>query len=304
MAERGNRDAVDAGSVEDRRPGRDRNLLAVDGQLNFGRQAWNSCCPSHREQTPAGQRVLARALPPPRENASAPMGWARARSGPGRRSKSASSRPRARRAVASRNSKRGLPVHPVSMSTIFCEPTRQGTHLPQDSLRKKRTAFSAMSSMQRPSAQTTIAPEPTIEPAAASASSRAEDRPWSGQISGRRPRGREAQQRAAVENAAGVVLKISSEYLRAHRDFKNSGPVHIAADADKLHARRDPFLPCALNQSTPCTRICGGEGERLDVVDRGRLVPQAFVPGKGGLLRGSARLPSMASSSALSSPQM
>ena len=26
-------------------------------------------------------------------------------------------------------------VHPVSISTIFCEPMRQGTHLPQDSLR-------------------------------------------------------------------------------------------------------------------------------------------------------------------------
>src|SRR6266700_3997364 len=60
-------------------------------------------------------------------------------------------------------------VQAVSMSVIFCEPTRQGTHLPHDSLRKKRTAFTAMSSMQRPSAQTTIAPDPTIEPAAATA---------------------------------------------------------------------------------------------------------------------------------------
>ena len=59
-------------------------------------------------------------------------------------------------------------VQPVRISTIFCEPTRQGTHLPQDSLRKNFTAFRAMSSMQRPSAQTTIAPEPSIEPTAAS----------------------------------------------------------------------------------------------------------------------------------------
>src|SRR5437667_6986240 len=59
-------------------------------------------------------------------------------------------------------------VQPVRMSVIFCEPLRQCTHFPQDSLRKKRTAFSAMSSMQRPSAHTTMAADPIIEPAAAS----------------------------------------------------------------------------------------------------------------------------------------
>jgi len=48
-------------------------------------------------------------------------------------------------------------------------PTRQGTHLPHDSFLKKRWAFSAMSSMHVPSAQTTIAPEPSIEPAWSSA---------------------------------------------------------------------------------------------------------------------------------------
>src|ERR1700689_949847 len=59
-------------------------------------------------------------------------------------------------------------VHPVSRSTIFCEPTLHGTHLPQDSLRKNRVAFSAMSNMHVPSAQTTSAPEPSMEPASAS----------------------------------------------------------------------------------------------------------------------------------------
>src|SRR3984957_7017514 len=59
-------------------------------------------------------------------------------------------------------------VQPVRISTIFCEPIRQGTHLPHDSLRKNFTAFSAMSSMQRPSAQTTMAPEPSMDPMAAS----------------------------------------------------------------------------------------------------------------------------------------
>src|SRR5258708_23258121 len=60
-------------------------------------------------------------------------------------------------------------VQRVSRSVSFCEPTLHGTHFPQDSLRKKRVALSAISSMHRPSAQTTIAPEPTMEPAAATA---------------------------------------------------------------------------------------------------------------------------------------
>src|SRR5260221_10813843 len=51
-------------------------------------------------------------------------------------------------------------------STIFCEPTRQGTHLPQDSLRKKRVKFNAPSTIDRPSASTMIAPEPIVAPAA------------------------------------------------------------------------------------------------------------------------------------------
>ncbi len=59
-------------------------------------------------------------------------------------------------------------VQPVRMSTSFCDPMRQGTHFPHDSLRKNFTAFSAMSSMQRPSAQTTMAPDPSIDPTAAS----------------------------------------------------------------------------------------------------------------------------------------
>src|ERR1039457_889109 len=59
--------------------------------------------------------------------------------------------------------------HADRIVTNFCEPTRHGTHLPQDSLRKKRTELRAMSSMQRLSAQTTMAPEPTMEPASATA---------------------------------------------------------------------------------------------------------------------------------------
>src|SRR5262245_10804881 len=54
---------------------------------------------------------------------------------------------------------------PSRISTAFCDPTRQGTHLPHDSLRKNLTTFVASASMSVPSAMTTSAPEPSIEPA-------------------------------------------------------------------------------------------------------------------------------------------
>src|ERR1700736_4915805 len=57
----------------------------------------------------------------------------------------------------------------AKMSTNFWDPTLQGTHLPHDSLRKKRVELMAMSNIQRPSAQTTTAPDPTMEPASARA---------------------------------------------------------------------------------------------------------------------------------------
>ena len=55
-------------------------------------------------------------------------------------------------------------IQASSISTIFWVPMRQGTHLPQDSLRKKRTELKAMSNMQARLVQTTTAPEPTMEP--------------------------------------------------------------------------------------------------------------------------------------------
>ena len=40
-------------------------------------------------------------------------------------------------------------VQPASISTIFCEPTRQGTHLPHDSLRKNRMALAPCPACKR-----------------------------------------------------------------------------------------------------------------------------------------------------------
>ncbi len=63
------------------------------------------------------------------------------------------------------------PATPTSSARIECafiDPTRHGTHFPHDSLRKKRSTFVAAASRSVPSAMTTSAPEPSIEPASAS----------------------------------------------------------------------------------------------------------------------------------------
>ena len=52
------------------------------------------------------------------------------------------------------------------MTCAFAEPTRHGTHLPQDSSRKNRSTLTAAASRSVPSAMTTIAPDPSIDPAA------------------------------------------------------------------------------------------------------------------------------------------
>ena len=66
----------------------------------------------------------------------------------------------------------------------------------------------------------------------------------------------------------------------------------------------DPFPPCALYQSTPLTQDRGANVKVSTLLMAVGLFHRPLVPGKGGLLRGSARLPSIASSSAVSSPQM
>ena len=135
MAKRGNRDAVDAGRVEDRGPGRDRNLLAIDGQLNFGRRPGTHAVPRFGTQTPAGQRLFLTC---------SSTTWGKCFSTDWMGAGTICPRPQIEVSFIANESSSSRcksevdarpSVHPVSISTIFCEPTRQGTHLPQDSLR-------------------------------------------------------------------------------------------------------------------------------------------------------------------------
>ena len=63
-------------------------------------------------------------------------------------------------------------------------------------------------------------------------------------------------------------------------------------------------MPCALYQSTPRSRIKGTFENVSTLLMTVGLFHSPCWTGNGGLLRGSARLPSIASSNALSSPQM
>src|SRR3984957_19575462 len=194
-------------------------------------------------------------------------------------------------------------VQPVRISTIFCEPIRQGTHLPQDSLRKNFTALSAMSSMQRPSAHTTIAPEPSIDPMAASdlKSSRT-----SACDAGRYPDDGPDGANAFSFFPSTIPparLKITSDIGRPI-GISNTPGFFTSPLMPTNFRPAAPPSPCDLYQSTPRTKICGTLAKVSTLFSAVGLLNTPCATGNGGLLRGSARLPSMASISALSSPQM
>src|SRR5271156_1753263 len=194
-------------------------------------------------------------------------------------------------------------VQPVSISTNFCEPTRQGTHLPQDSLRKNCVEFSAMSSMQRSSAQTTSAPEPSIEPASASdlKSSRT-----SAMDAGKYPEdGPEGANPFSFFPPAipPPYLKISSDtgvpIGTSYTPGCTTSPLTPINFSPAV-----PFRPCDLYQSTPRKRMGGTLAKVSTLLITVGLFHRPCCTGNGGLLRGSARLPSIASSNAVSSPQI
>src|SRR5262249_22208255 len=153
VAQGGDIDAEPAGGVEDRRAGRDRGLAPVDRELH-------RACGTHH--TPIGQTLAGQRW------------WSRCSSSSSRKWSSTdligtgttwpSPQIDACMSVYDRSSIiavcSGRPrpwAISFSTSTILAEPTRQGTHLPHDSFLKKRTALSAMSSMQAWSLHTTMA---------------------------------------------------------------------------------------------------------------------------------------------------
>src|SRR5271156_5202055 len=194
-------------------------------------------------------------------------------------------------------------VQPVNISTNFCEPTRQGTHLPQDSLRKNCVEFSAMSSMQRSSAHTTRAPEPSIEPASAND---LKSNRTSAMDAGKYPEdGPDGANPFSVFPSAmpPPYLKISSDtgvpIGTSYTPGCTTSPLTPMNFSPAV-----PFRPCDLYQSTPRKRMGGTLAKVSTLLITVGLFHRPCCTGNGGLLRGSARLPSIASSNAVSSPQI
>src|ERR1700678_2752578 len=194
-------------------------------------------------------------------------------------------------------------VHAESMATNFCEPTRQGTHFPHDSFLKNCVVFRAISNMQRSSAKTTKAPDPNIDPASASdlKSSRT-----STIEAGKKPdEGPEGAKPFSFLpfGTPPAYLKITSETGRPMGISYTPGRTTSPLTPMNFRPAAPP-CPCALYQSTPRSRIGGTFAKVSTLLMTVGLFQRPSCTGKGGLLRGSARLPSMASSSAVSSPQM
>ena len=142
-----------------------------------------------------------------------------------------------------------------------------------------------------PSAQTTIAPEPSIEPIDGQ---RLEIQPdvdhRRRKIARRWSRRRERLQAFFRRADSARLIENHFRHRRAHRDDENPRLAHVSADADEFQSRR-PALPLrfvpvhALHQNLRHVR------ERLDVVQRRRLVPQAVGDRKRRLV---ARLGALA----------
>src|SRR5580704_19101475 len=143
VTESWNRDVVYPRGIEDRGSGRNCNLLAINGEFD------ERICAHERPkveavdlellapqaQTPAGHRRCDRCASTSSRKCfrtdaiGAGTTWPRPQMEVRRRvSASSSSRARSEGVLFPR-------VHPSSISTNLLDPTRQGTHLPQDSLR-------------------------------------------------------------------------------------------------------------------------------------------------------------------------
>ena len=124
------------------------------------------------------------------------------------------------------------------------------------------------------------------------------------QIARRRSRRRESLQLLSVARCRRPDRKSLPTSAGPSESSKIPGLAHVAADADEFQSRPLRPGPCALYQSTPLTRICGTFANVSTLFSAVGLFHTPWVTGNGGLLRGSARLPSIASISAVSSPQI
>src|SRR5580700_10621479 len=157
--------------------------------------------------------------------------------------------------------------------------------------------------MQVVSSHTTMAPEPSIEPASANAlKSKRTSIIDAGKYPDDGPEGAKAfnarpprMPPALLRTTSRIDVPIGTSYT----------PGRFTCPLTPTNFRpREPFAPAVLYQSTPRARICGTLAKVSTLLMTVGFCQRPICPGNGGLLRGSARCPSMASIKALSSPQM
>ena len=199
--------------------------------------------------------------------------------------------PPARRCARRRRTRRRRARAPRRGSCCaFCEPTRHGTHLPQDSTRKKLRTFVAAASRSVPSASTTIAPVPSAEPASAIASN----------VSGRSthsgprkfvdaPPGCTAADRGAVAHAAGE--RDHAREISVPAGTQNTPGCSTWPETEKNFSPAPPLTPWAFHHWAPRVEDDRDRGERLDVVHQRRPAVEAVAAGERRLV---ARLAAVA----------
>src|SRR5262245_6100118 len=157
--------------------------------------------------------------------------------------------------------------------------------------------------MQVESSQTTMAPDPSMEPASANAlkSSRTSTID-AGKYPDDGPDGANAfsvcPPRTPAERSnstSRIVTPVGTSYTPGFA---------LCPLTPTNFNPREPFRPADLNHSTPRIRICGTLINVSTLLMTVGFCHSPTTPGNGGLFRGSARWPSIASISALSSPQM
>ena len=189
-----------------------------------------------------------------------------------------------------------------SVSSCRTVPTRHGTHWPHDSSRKKRRCAAGSASgrryrrraSRRPSRASRRCARVPSKVSGMSSSSGVTNVPAA------------PPSRTACRSAAAGARRRRARSARecgAEGHFVEARARDVAGEAEELRARSTAPFRCA---RTPRRRQQDFRkvDERLDVVHGVGLPKRPAASGKGGLLRGSPRLPSIELKSAVSSPQM
>ena len=162
-------------------------------------------------------------------------------------------------------------------------PSRQGTHLPQDSLTRKFVKYLATSTMQLRSSMTIMPPEPIIEPILVSSSkSTPHVEILLGNAAARRSARLDRLELLAVGNPAADVEDDLPE-RRSHRNLDEAGVVDLADQGEDLR----PLAALGPDGGVPVGAPVDDERDvrpGLDVVEVRGLVVEALV-GRVDVLR-------------------